>query len=51
MAIDSEAYWVFFQRLTRRTPYDYQVRVAAELFSGRNVVLRAPTGAGKTWAV
>jgi CRISPR-associated endonuclease/helicase Cas3 len=51
MAIDSEAYRVFFRRLTRRTPYDYQVRVATELFSGRNVVLRAPTGAGKTWAV
>ncbi|MGH7314341.1 MAG: CRISPR-associated helicase Cas3', partial [Candidatus Rokuibacteriota bacterium] len=51
MAIDSEAYRVFFQHLTLRTPYDYQVRVAAELFSGRNVVLRAPTGAGKTWAV
>ncbi len=52
MTIDVEAYRAFFQRLTRgRTPYNYQVRVAAELLSGRNVVLRAPTGAGKTWAV
>ena len=48
---DCGAYPEFFQRLTGRTPYDYQLRVAAELFSGRNVVLRAPTGAGKTWAV
>lgn len=52
MTIDVGAYRAFFQRLTRgRTPYNYQVRVAAELLSGRNVVLRAPTGAGKTWAV
>ncbi len=32
-------------------PYDYQVRVAATLVAGRTLVLRAPTGAGKTKAV
>jgi CRISPR-associated endonuclease/helicase Cas3 len=48
---DIHDYRVFFERLTDRTPYDYQMRVAAQLFDGRNVVLRAPTGAGKTWAV
>ncbi|RLB82198.1 MAG: hypothetical protein DRH17_06620 [Deltaproteobacteria bacterium] len=31
-------------------PYPYQERVAEHLFSGRNVILSAPTGAGKTWA-
>jgi CRISPR-associated endonuclease/helicase Cas3 len=51
MTIDRDAYRGFFQRLTGRTPYEYQVRVAAELAAGRNVVLRAPTGAGKTWSV
>jgi len=50
-AIDSDAYREFFRGLTGRTPYDYQLRVAAELYYGRNVVVRAPTGSGKTWAV
>jgi CRISPR-associated endonuclease/helicase Cas3 len=44
-------YQAFFRSLTRRDPYDYQLQVAQELFLGRNVVLRAPTGSGKTWAV
>lgn len=44
-------YHAFFERLTGRAPYEYQVRVATQLFNGRNVVVRAPTGAGKTWAV
>jgi Lhr-like helicase len=51
MTVDGEAYRSHFRRLTRRLPYDYQMRVAMEIFSGRNVVVRAPTGAGKTWAV
>lgn len=45
------SYQAFFRQLTSRAPYDYQLRVAQELFLGRNVVLRAPTGSGKTWAV
>jgi CRISPR-associated endonuclease/helicase Cas3 len=32
------------------TPFDYQLRVADYLLAGRNVVLAAPTGAGKTVA-
>lgn len=40
-----------FQKFTGYLPYDYQKRVARLLFEGRNVLLRAPTGAGKTWAV
>ena len=40
-----------FQALTGHPPYGYQVEVAQLLFEGRNVIVRAPTGAGKTWAV
>lgn len=40
-----------FARITRLKPYPYQVRVARELIAGKHVVVRAPTGAGKTWAV
>ncbi len=31
-------------------PYDYQIRVADILLSGKSVILQAPTGAGKTAA-
>jgi CRISPR-associated endonuclease/helicase Cas3 len=40
-----------FERLTKLRPFDYQIEVARLLFDGRNILLRAPTGAGKTWAV
>ncbi len=30
--------------------YPYQQRVAAAVLAGTNLILRAPTGAGKTWA-
>ncbi|PRY39956.1 CRISPR-associated endonuclease/helicase Cas3 [Spirosoma oryzae] len=42
----------FYQQLlgNQFEPYDYQIRVAELLLSGRNVILSVPTGAGKTWA-
>jgi CRISPR-associated endonuclease/helicase Cas3 len=41
-----------FRRLARdRVPYDYQIRVAKHLWNRKNLLLRAPTGAGKTLAV
>jgi CRISPR-associated endonuclease/helicase Cas3 len=51
MEFNRDGYKRFFECLTGRTPYEYQSRVAEALCSGRNVVVRAPTGAGKTWAV
>lgn len=40
----------FFHRSFGRTPYQYQERVASEVLAGKNAVLVAPTGAGKTLA-
>lgn len=48
---DERQYSESFQNLTGYTPFSYQIRIAALLMEGKNVVLRAPTGAGKTWAV
>lgn len=46
-----KSYRDFFEQVTRHKPFDYQIHVAEKLFQGRNIILRAPTGAGKTWAV
>ncbi len=40
----------FFQAFTGFAPYQYQLKVADLLLSGKNVILTVPTGAGKTWA-
>lgn len=39
-----------FQSLFGFDPHDYQLRVAKHLLNGRNVILKAPTGSGKTEA-
>jgi CRISPR-associated endonuclease/helicase Cas3 len=49
--LSDEIYGASFRALTGYPPYEYQKRVAGHLFEGRNIVVRAPTGAGKTWAV
>lgn len=49
--LDHETFRSWFEELTGNRPYDYQVRVAETLAGGDDIVLRAPTGAGKTWAV
>lgn len=48
---DETGYRDFFLKLTSHSPFDYQVAVARLLAEGKNIVLRAPTGAGKTWSV
>ena len=48
---DEQHYRQFFQRLTGKETYDYQVELAQALLGGASVILRAPTGSGKTWAV
>jgi len=40
----------FFKSLTDFYPHPYQERVAEDLQAGQSVILRVPTGAGKTWA-
>lgn len=44
-------YESFFLELTGFTPSLFQVKMAEVLLAEKNVVLRAPTGSGKTWAV
>ena len=40
----------FYKSITGFSPYQYQLKVAELLLSGKNVILTVPTGAGKTWA-
>jgi CRISPR-associated endonuclease/helicase Cas3 len=51
MAPVGRSYREFFRHLVGHEAYQYQLRVAQRMLAGRNVILRAPTGAGKTWAV
>lgn len=44
------SYCEFFKSLTGFRPHPYQERVAERLCAGDSVILRVPTGAGKTWA-
>lgn len=39
-----------YKDITGFEAYDYQIKVAEHLFTGKNVILSVPTGAGKTWA-
>jgi CRISPR-associated endonuclease/helicase Cas3 len=43
-------FYDFFQKLTTHEPYNFQQKVADNLLDGKNVILQAPTGSGKTWA-
>src|SRR5450755_2608225 len=47
---DSLSYGEFFRALTGFHPHPYQERVGERLRAGNSVILRVPTGAGKTWA-
>ena len=41
----------FFRQLTGFEPSPFQLRVADAVLNEKNIILRAPTGSGKTWAV
>lgn len=51
MSIDVDAYQAFFTELNGFRPYAFQVRAAELLATRQNLVLAAPTGAGKTLTV
>jgi CRISPR-associated endonuclease/helicase Cas3 len=44
------SYAEFFKVLTGFTPHPYQERIQETLCTGQSLILRVPTGAGKTWA-
>src|SRR5579862_7942662 len=44
------SYRDLFKALTGFYPYAYQERVEERLLAGDSIILRVPTGAGKTWA-
>jgi CRISPR-associated endonuclease/helicase Cas3 len=47
---DEAHYEEFFARLTGKKSYPYQTKLARKLLQGESLILRAPTGSGKTWA-
>jgi len=47
---DIQEYSSFYYSIAKFRPYQYQYRVAELLLNEKNVILTAPTGAGKTWA-
>jgi len=49
-ALNSDLSTAFRQVFGIERPHDFQIRLARHLFSGRSVILQAPTGSGKTKA-
>jgi CRISPR-associated endonuclease/helicase Cas3 len=50
MTLNKGEYVKFFKEVTGFEPYDFQIAIAEEIFTGKNVIMQAPTGSGKTWA-
>ncbi|MCI0724759.1 MAG: CRISPR-associated helicase Cas3' [Acidobacteria bacterium] len=50
-ASTAASYEEFFRDRTGRLPFKYQCAVWQGIWEKKNIILRAPTGAGKTWAV
>lgn len=48
--MDNKSYRKLFAKMTSNQPFSFQESVAAHLLDGKNVIIQAPTGAGKTWA-
>lgn len=48
---ERSSYKRFFRSIHGSDPYEYQIETAEALVEAKNLVLRAPTGAGKTLAV
>jgi len=41
----------YFHEITGNQPYNFQISVINKILQGQNLILQAPTGSGKTWAV
>ncbi|MGJ7044768.1 CRISPR-associated helicase Cas3' [Thermoanaerobacterium thermosulfurigenes] len=50
MIFNEVEYVKFFKDVTGFEPYDFQIDLATKVFAGKNVIMQAPTGSGKTWA-
>jgi CRISPR-associated endonuclease/helicase Cas3 len=49
--LEANRYQPFFRDLTGFDPLPFQTTIAEQMLAGRNLVITAPTGSGKTWAV
>jgi len=40
----------YFKEITGNTPYTFQMEISEKILNDKNIIMQAPTGAGKTWA-
>jgi CRISPR-associated endonuclease/helicase Cas3 len=48
--MDDEKIKSYYKNITGNLPYSFQLETTKRLINKKNIILQAPTGAGKTWA-